>query len=95
MNKADKIRAYVSKHPNAKTKEVAKAAKSSYSYAYRIMRDMQGKIVLRETIREHVEEITSTLRPPRTPLQQCTRNIKVWWKRLVKKFMRLTGIYEK
>lgn len=95
MNKADKIRAYVSKHPNAKPKEVAKATKSSYGYAYKIMREEEEKLVLKEVVRQHVEELTSTLRPSRTPLQQCARNIKAWWKRLVNKFIRVAGLYEK
>lgn len=79
-SKADKIRAYVSKHPHAKPKEVAKATKSSYGYAYKTMRDMQGEIILRETIREHVKETTVSSKPKRT-----TRKLRVCWKRLVKK----------
>ena len=95
MTKADKIRAYVSKHPNARPKEVAKATKASYGYAYKIIKEEQANRATAQVVNQHVTETTESLKPKRTMWQRLMRKLAVQWGRLVKKFMRVVGLYEK
>jgi hypothetical protein len=88
MTKAKMIRAYLKQDPDASPNTVSKMVGVSYGYAYKIVKEEQAKRATAEAITKHVEETTASSKPKRT-----TRKLRVCWKRLVKKFMRLTGLY--
>ena len=93
MTKAKMIRAYLKQDPDASPNTVSKMVGVSYGYAYKIVKEEQTKRVTARVINEHVTETTKTLKPKRTAWQRLIRKLTVRWVRLVKKFMRVTGVY--
>lgn len=86
-SKADKIREYLKLNPDASPRMVSKVLSVSYGYAYKITKEENAKRITAEVVTRHVKETTVSSKPKRT-----TRKLRVCWKRLVKKFMRLTGL---
>jgi len=95
MNKADKIRAYLKQDPDANPNTVSKMVGVSYGYAYKIVKEEQAKRATAQVVNQHVTETTESLKSKRTAWQRLVRKLTVQWERLVKKFMRVTGLYEK
>lgn len=68
----------------------------SVSYAYQIAKREHGKFLRAKHVAEHVNITTEPPKPEkhkRTAWQRLVRKLTVRWGRLVKKFMRLTGLY--
>lgn len=86
-SKADKIRAYLKTNPDASARLVSRVLSVSYGYAYKIVREESAKRATAEVVVQHVKETTASSKPKRT-----TRKLRVCWKKLVKKFMSLTGL---
>ena len=93
MTKAKMIRAYLKQDPDASPNTVSKMVGVSYGYAYKIVKEEQAKRATAEAITKHVSETTESLKPKRTAWQRLVRKLTVRWGRLVKKFMRLAGLY--
>ena len=68
----------------------------SVSYAYQIAKREHGKFLRAKHVAEHVSVTTEPPkpdRPKRTAWQKLVRKLTVRCRRLVRKFMRLTGLY--
>lgn len=68
----------------------------SVSYAYQIAKKEHSKFLRAKHVAEHVNTTTEPPKPEkpkRTAWQRLVRKLTVRWGRLVKKFMRLTGLY--
>lgn len=93
MSKAKMIRAYLKQDPDASPNTVSKMVGVSYGYAYKIVKEEQAKRATAQVVNQHVTEATESLKPKRTAWQKLVRKLTVRWVRLVKKFMRVTGLH--
>ena len=93
MTKAEKVRAYLKTNPNASPTMTSKVTGVSYGYAYKIVKEEQAKRATAQVVNQHVTEATESLKPKRTAWQRLVKKLTVRGKRLVKKFMRVTGLY--